>query len=104
MPKEWFVLRVQSNREDKVRDNLVERIRAQGLENLITNVLVPSEKISEVKGGKKRVSDRKIYPGYIMVEIEVDEKGQIPKEVWFMIRETSGTGDFIGGQSKPAPR
>ena len=103
MPKEWFVLRVQSNREDKVRDNLVERIRAQGMENLITNVLVPSEKISEVKGGKKRVSDRKIYPGYIMVEIEVDEKGQIPKEVWFMIRETSGTGDFIGGQSKPAP-
>ncbi|OHB69911.1 MAG: transcription termination/antitermination factor NusG [Planctomycetes bacterium RBG_16_41_13] len=103
MPKEWFVLRVQSNREDKVRENLVERIRAQGLENLITNVLVPSEKISEVKGGKKRVSDRKIYPGYIMVEIEVDEKGQIPKEVWFMIRETSGTGDFIGGQSKPAP-
>ncbi len=103
MPKEWFVLRVQSNREDKVRDNLVERIRAQGLENFITNVLVPSEKISEVKGGKKRVSDRKIYPGYIMVEIEVDEKGQIPKEVWFMIRETSGTGEFIGGQSKPAP-
>lgn len=103
MPKEWFVLRVQSNREDKVRDNLVERIRAQGLENFITNVLVPSEKISEVKGGKKRVSDRKIYPGYIMVEIEVDEKGQIPKEVWFMVRETSGTGEFIGGQSKPAP-
>ena len=103
MPKEWFVLRVQSNREDKVRDNLVERIRAQGMENLIVNVLVPSEKISEVKGGKKRVSDRKIYPGYIMVEIEVDEKGQIPKEVWFMIRETSGTGEFIGGQSKPVP-
>lgn len=103
MPKEWFVLRVQSNREDKVRANLVERIRAQGMESLITNVLVPSEKISEVKGGKKRVSDRKIYPGYIMVEIEVDEKGQIPKEVWFMIRETSGTGEFIGGQSKPVP-
>ncbi|GJQ50801.1 transcription termination/antitermination protein NusG [Candidatus Kuenenia stuttgartiensis] len=103
MPKEWFVLRVQSNREDKVRDNLVERIRAQGMESLITNVLVPSEKISEVKGGKKRVSDRKIYPGYIMVEIEVDEKGQIPKEVWFTIRETSGTGEFIGGQSKPVP-
>jgi len=46
MSREWFVLRVQSNKEDKVRDSLVERIRAQGLENLITNVLVPSEKIS----------------------------------------------------------
>lgn len=103
MSKEWFVLRVQSNKEDKVRDNLAERIKAQGLENLVTNVLVPSEKISEVKGGKKRVSERKIYPGYIMVEIEIDEKGQIPKEVWFMIRETSGAGDFIGEQNKPVP-
>ncbi|MCF6147196.1 MAG: transcription termination/antitermination factor NusG [Candidatus Kuenenia sp.] len=103
MSKEWFVLRVQSNKEDKVRDSLLERIKAQGLENLVANVLVPSEKISEVKGGKKRVSERKIYPGYIMVEIEVDEKGQIPKEVWFLIRETSGTGDFIGEQNKPVP-
>jgi len=103
MPKEWFVLRVQSNKEDKVKENLVERIRAQGLEGMITNVLVPSEKVSEIKGGKKRVSERKIYPGYIMIEIEVDEKGGIPREVWFLIRETSGTGDFIGEQNKPVP-
>lgn len=103
MPKEWFVLRVQSNKEDKVRKSLEERIRAQGLENLISKVLVPSEKVSEIKGGKKRVVERKIYPGYIIAEVEVDEKGQIPKEVVFLIRETPGAGDFIGGQTKPVP-
>lgn len=103
MPKEWFVLRVQSNKEDKVKDSLIGLIKARGLENLIPNVLVPSEKISEIKGGKKKITERKIYPGYIMAEVEVDEHGQIPKDVWFLIRETAGAGDFIGGQNKPVP-
>ena len=103
MPKEWFVLRVQSNKEDKVRSGLLERIKAKGLENLVSNILVPSEKVSEIKGGKKKIIERKIYPGYIMTEVEVDENGHIPKEVWFLIRETSGAGDFIGGQNKPVP-
>jgi transcription termination/antitermination protein NusG len=103
MPKAWFVLRVQSNKEDKVKNGLVERIKARGLEHLISKVLVPSEKVSEIKGGKKKVTERKIYPGYIMAEVEVDENGQIPKEVWFIIRETPGAGDFIGGQNRPVP-
>ncbi len=103
MPKQWFVLRVQSNKEDKVRDSLIELIKARGLEKLVSNVLVPSEKVSEIKGGKKKITERKIYPGYIMAEVEVDERGQIPKEVWFLVRETPGAGDFIGGQNKPVP-
>ncbi len=103
MPKQWFVLRVQSNKEDKVKDSLLELIKVRGLEKLITNVLVPSEKVSEIKGGKKKITERKIYPGYIMAEVDVDEKGQIPREVWFLIRETPGAGDFIGGQNKPVP-
>ncbi|MEK6738324.1 MAG: transcription termination/antitermination NusG family protein [Planctomycetota bacterium] len=96
MPREWFVIRVQSNKEDKVKKGLVELIKIRGLENLVPNVLVPTEKVSEIKGGKKRVIERKVYPGYIMAEIEVDEQGQIPKDVWFLIRETPGAGDFIG--------
>lgn len=83
MPKQWFVLRVQSNREDKVRNSLVELSKARGLEGMISKVLVPSEKVSEIKGGKKKITERKIYPGYIMAEVEVDDLGQIPKEVWF---------------------
>lgn len=103
MPKEWFVLRVQSNKEDKVRGSLIENIKARGLEALVPNILVPSEKVSEIKGGKKKIIERKIYPGYVMAEVEVDENGQIPKEVWFLIRETPGAGDFIGGQNRPVP-
>lgn len=103
MPREWFVLRVQSNREDKVKKGLVELVKIRGLEKLVSSVLVPTENVSEIKGGKKRVIERKIYPGYIMAEVEVDDQGQIPKEVWFLIRETPGAGDFIGGRNKPVP-
>jgi Transcription antiterminator len=103
MPKQWFVLRVQSNKEDKVRESLIELIKARGLEGVVSTVLVPSEKVSEIKGGKKKITERKIYPGYIMAEVEVDEQGMIPKEVWFLVRETPGAGDFIGGKSRPVP-
>ncbi|MDR4508876.1 MAG: transcription termination/antitermination protein NusG [Candidatus Brocadiaceae bacterium] len=103
MPKQWFVLRVQSNKENRVKNVLLERIKAHGLEDMVTNVLVPSEKISEIRGGRKRVVDRKIYPGYMMVEVEVDDHGHIPENVWFLIRETSGAGDFVGEKNKPMP-
>ncbi|MFQ5861770.1 MAG: transcription termination/antitermination protein NusG [Candidatus Brocadiales bacterium] len=103
MTKKWFVLRVQSNREEKVKNTLEESVRARGLEDKVAKVLVPTEKVSEIKGGKKRIAERKIYPGYIMAEIEVDEQGNIPSDVWFLIRETPGTGDFVGGNRKPVP-
>ncbi len=103
MPKDWFVLRVQSNKENKVRDALEERISSHGMGELISNVLVPSEKISEIKGGQKKITERKIYPGYLMAEIEVGDDGKIPKEVWYLLRETPGAGDFIGGKHKPVP-
>ncbi len=101
MEKKWFVLRVQSNKEDKVKKDLDRRIKIQGIENLIPNILVPSEKVSEIKGGKKRIVEKKIYPGYVIAEIEVDEKGQIPEEVWYVMREVPGAGDFVGGDRKP---
>jgi transcriptional antiterminator NusG len=101
MGKRWFVLRVQSNKEDKVKKDLERRIKTQGIEDLIPKILVPCEKVSEIKGGKKKVAERKIYPGYVMAEIEVDDKGLIPDKVWYMIREAPGAGDFVGGDRKP---
>ncbi|GAX62246.1 transcription antiterminator NusG [Candidatus Scalindua japonica] len=101
MAKKWFVLRVQSNKEDKVKGDLEKRIKMQGIEGLIPQILVPSEKVSEIKGGKKRVAERKMYPGYVMAEIEVDEKGEIPENVWYMIRDVPGAGDLIGGDTRP---
>ncbi len=103
MPLNWYVLRAQVGREDRIKDTLEKRIAAQGMEAKIPRVLVPSENVSEIKGGQKRVSERKIYPGYIMAEIDVADNGEVPDDVWFLIRETPGIGDFVGGRRKPTP-
>ena len=100
----WFVLRVASNMERKMRDKLEARVQAANLEEMMPNVLVPTETITEMKGGKKRTLQRKLYPGYIMVEMAVEEGGGIPEAVWFMIRETQGIGDFVGSSRRqPVP-
>jgi transcriptional antiterminator NusG len=97
MAMQWYVLRVQSGRENKVRDSLERRIKAAGLDGNVPTILVPTETITEVKGGRKRVTRRKIYPGYVMVEMDLDD------DVWFLIRETPGIGDFVGSHGKPVP-
>jgi len=101
MAKSWYVVRVQSGKEDQVREALERRVKADGLQDMICRVLVPSERISEIRGGQKRVHERKIYPGYIMVEIETGESASIPEKAWFTIRETPGIGDFLGDGNKP---
>jgi len=75
-PKEfrWYVVRVASNREERVRDNLLARVKAAGMAERIRNVLVPTEKFAEIKGGKRREGQRKIYPGYILIEMQLDEE------------------------------
>jgi len=93
----WYVLRVQSGREDRVCDNLSKRIKAASLEERILRVLVPTETVSEIKGGKKKNYRRKIFPGYLLVHMDIDD------DVWFLIRETPGIGDFVGAHGKPAP-
>jgi transcriptional antiterminator NusG len=103
MPKNWYVVRVQSGKEDQVREALDRRVHADGLESVVCGVLVPSERISEIRGGQKRVRERKIYPGYIMVEIETGEESRIPESAWFTIRETPGIGDFLGDGNRPIP-
>lgn len=103
MSKNWYVLRVQSGREDSVKESLLKRIQALKLQDLVDRVIVPTEKVSEIKGGKRRVTERKIYPGYIMVELETEEDGRIPEKVWFMMKETPGIGDFVGSRRKPTP-
>ena len=93
----WYVLRCQSGREDRVAGNLRRRVKAAGLEERVGEVLVPTETVSEIKGGKKRNYRRKLYPGYILCQMEITD------EVWFLIRETGGIGDFVGAHGRPAP-
>ncbi len=106
MSKRWLVLRVQSNREGAVSRTIEEKVRIEGLEPVITRILVPTESVSMIKGGKRRVVERKLYPGYVFVEVDCKEDGTVPEGAWFLIRETNGVGDFIGTEggkySKPS--
>ncbi len=91
----WYVLKVQSSREDTIRDALERRVKIQGLERFFGRIVVPTEKITEIRNNKKRVVERKSYPGYIMVEMELNER------TWFLVRETPGVGDFVGRTARP---
>jgi len=93
--KEWYVLRVQSGKEDQVCATLERRVALEKLEDEICRVLVPTESITEIKGGRKRVKEQKIYPGYVMIEMELTD------ESWYLVRETPGIGDFICADRRP---
>lgn len=100
---QFFVLRVASNKEDQVRDKLERKVKIEGLQEHVGRILVPTERHVTVKQGVRRQSDRKLYPGYVFIELELDKDGRIPDKVWFMIKETEGVGDFIGSNGKPTP-
>ncbi len=93
----WYILKVQSNREDSIRDSLQRRVKVAGLDRYFGEIIVPVEMVSEFKGGKKRVVKRKLYPGYIVAHMEIND------ETWFLVRETPGIGDFTGSAGKPTP-
>lgn len=95
--KLWYVLKVQSNRERTIRESLLRSIKREGLEDLFGEVIIPTEKIVDTKSGKKRVTERKLFPGYIMVLMELTD------ETWYLVRDTSGVGDFTGTAGKPIP-
>ncbi len=103
MAKQWFILSVGPNREEKVKRNLWARAQTNDLTRIISEPRVVTERVTEIKGGQRRSVERKPYPGYIMVEIETDEDGKIPPEVWHLIRETPGPINFVGSQDKPQP-
>ena len=100
--KKWYVLKVQSNREDRIRESLERRVAIEGVQDLFGDIIVPTERVSEIKAGKKRVSERKLYPGYLMINM-VDPTLQENEAAWFLVRETSGIGDFTGAAGKPVP-
>ena len=93
----WFILKVASNRENSIADALRRRVKVEGLDKYFGQIIVPVEEIAEFKGGKKRIVKRKLYPGYICVEMHVND------ETWFVVRDTPGIGDFTGAAGKPTP-
>lgn len=94
---DWYILKVQSNRETAIREGLLRRVAIAGLDEYFGEVIVPTEKVTEFKGGKKRVVKRKLYPGYLVVQMEIND------DTWFLVRETPGIGDFTGAAGRPTP-
>jgi transcriptional antiterminator NusG len=94
---DWYILKVQSNRERTIAEALERKMRIEGYDKFFDQVIVPTEKVTEFKGGKKKVVERKLYPGYIVVHMHIND------DTWFAVRETSGVGDFTGAGGKPTP-
>lgn len=97
----WYVLRVASNKEEQVREALERKVRIENLEQRVGRVLVPTAKEKRMKAGQVKIIEKKLYPGYVFVEMATEPDGSIPENVWFMVKETMGVGDFIGSDGKP---
>jgi transcriptional antiterminator NusG len=95
---DWYILKVAVNREDSIKDALLRRVKMNGLEKFFHDIVVPTEDVKEfTKAGKPRVVKKKLYPGYILINMSIND------ESWFVVRETPGIGDFTGAGGKPSP-
>ncbi len=98
MAQRWYVVHAYSGYENKVKKSLAEYVERAGLEDSFGQVLVPSEEVVEIREGKKRTSERKFFPGYVLVQMEMNE------ETWHLVKSVPQVMGFIGGTSdRPAP-
>lgn len=100
LEKQWYVIHTYSGYENKVKSNLESRVQTMGMEDRIFRVVVPTEEAVEIKNGKKRVVQRKTYPGYVLVEMIMTD------DSWYVVRNTPGVTGFVGSPgagSKPMP-
>lgn len=96
MTKNWYVVHTYSGFEEKVKLSIEEKVEAGGLQERISKILIPTERVVELRAGKKKESDKKFYPGYILVEMELDD------ETWHLIKNTPRVTGFVGGKH-PVP-
>ncbi len=96
MSKNWYVVHTYSGFEEKVKTSIEERVKKKGLEEKIGRILIPTEKVIELRGGKKRETNKKFYPGYIIVEMELND------ETWHLVRSVPKVTGFVGG-ANPVP-
>ena len=98
MSKRWYVVHVYSGMEKSVHKVLLERIERAGLETAFGRILIPAEEVVEVKDGKKSISERRIFPGYVLVEMDLTD------ETWHLVKNTNRVTGFLGGSgSRPTP-
>lgn len=97
MEKQWFVIHTYSGYENKVKANLEKRVDSMNMGDMIFRVLVPMEDEVQIKEGKKKLTKRKVYPGYVLVEMLMTDAS------WYVVRNTPGVTGFVGTGSKPIP-
>ena len=97
MARQWYVINTYSGFENKVKLNLESRIKTMNMEEKIFRVLVPSEEVSEVKGGKKKIMTKRFFPGYILVEMDLSD------ESWYVVCNTPKVTGFVGAGNRPTP-
>ncbi len=97
MGKLWYVLHTLTGQEEKVKANLLSRLQRSKIKDQISQVIIPTEVVSEVKSGKKKISERKFFPGYVLIEMELTD------ESWYIVKNTPGVTGFISSGSKPTP-
>ena len=103
MKTQWFVIHTLSGQEQKVKESIEKRLKAEEMGEYIKEVLVPMEKVAEVRSGKKTVSTRKLYPGYVFIDMALlDENNRVVERPWYFIRDTPGIIGFVGGD-RPTP-
>lgn len=95
--KSWYVVHTQTGSEEKVKSALENKIISEGLADSISKVIIPTEQVSEVRSGKKKISQRKFFPGYLLVEMELNEK------TYLSVKSSPGVTGFIGLGKKPMP-
>lgn len=100
---QWYVLRVQSNKEMYVKEALSQKVQMGNLSDIVGRIEVPVEQVKHIRGNKQTIHKRKLYPGYVFMEMEPAEDGRVQDGAWFMIKETSGVGDFISTEGIPTP-
>lgn len=95
---DWYILKVAFNREDTIREALEKRVKMEGMEEYFEAIVVPTEDVAEfTRSGKRRITKRKLLPGYLMVRMIIND------DTWFLVRETGGISDFTGAAGKPMP-
>ena len=103
MRNQWFSIQTLSGQENKVKDSIEKRVKTDEMQDFVKEVLVPMEKVVEVRNQKKTVSSRKLWPGYVFVDmVLLDDNGKIIEEPWYFIKETQGVIGFVGGEP-PVP-
>ena len=103
MRSQWFVIHTLSGQEQKVKESIEKRVKTDEMHDFVKEVLVPMEKVVEVRNQKKTVSSRKLWPGYVFVDmVLLDENNRIIEEPWYFIKETQGVIGFVGGEP-PVP-